>query len=64
MGGHPCLVPLCRVKRCDVVPLVVTVAVGVEYKIMIQLIKDSPKPNFLKRNFQFTLSKAFPACKP
>ena len=27
-SGHPCLVPLCNVKFCDVCPLVMTVAEG------------------------------------
>ena len=28
-SGHLCLVPLCKVKRCDISPLVVIVAIGV-----------------------------------
>ena len=65
-SGHPCLVPLCSVKLCDIRPLVMTVAEGEVYKILIQLINDSPKPNrcsVLNRNVQFTLSKAFSASK-
>ncbi len=65
-SGHPCLVPLCSVKLCDVSPLVVTVAEGIVYKILIQLINDSPKPNFcnvVNKKFQLTLSKAFSASK-
>lgn len=27
-SGHPCLAPLCRVKFCDISPLVLTVALG------------------------------------
>lgn len=63
-SGHPCLVPLCSAKLCDVSPFVVTVADGDVYKILIQLINDSPKPNFcnvVNKNFQLTLSKAFSA---
>ena len=65
-SGHPCLVPRCNVMLCDVIPLVVTVAVGELYMILIQLMNDSPKPNFctvVKRNFQLTRSKAFSASK-
>ena len=65
-SGHPCLVPLCSVNLCDVRPLVVTVAEGEVYRILIQLINYSPKPNFcnvVKRIVQFTLSKAFSASK-
>lgn len=65
-SGHPCLVPRCSVKLRDVSPLVITVAEGEVYKILIQLINDSPKPNLSNvenKNFQFTLSKAFSASK-
>jgi len=37
-SGHPCLVPLNSVKLCDVSPLVVTVADGDVYTILIQLL--------------------------
>ncbi len=63
-SGHPCLVPLCSEKGGDVSPLVITVAEGAVYKILTQLINDSPKPNFCiveTRNDQLTLSKAFSA---
>ena len=64
-SGHPFRVPLCKVKLSNVIPLVVTLAEGALYRIFIQLINDSPKPNFcnvLKRNFQFTRSNALSAC--
>lgn len=63
-SGHPCLVPLCSVNLCDVIPLVVTVAESEVYKVLILLINDSAKPNFfnvVKRNVQFTLSWYLPA---
>ncbi len=65
-SGHPCLVPRCSVKLLDVSPLVMTVAKGDVYRILIQLMNDSPKPNLSNvenRNFQFTLSKAFSASR-
>lgn len=40
-SGHPCLVPQFNVKRCEVIPLVITDAVGELYKILIHLINDS-----------------------
>ena len=43
-SGHPCLVPLCSVNGCEVSPLVITVAEGAVYRILTQLINDSPKP--------------------
>jgi len=43
---RPCLVPLCKVKLSDVISLVVTMAEGALYRILIQLIKNSLKPNF------------------
>lgn len=59
-SGHPCLVPLCSVNLCDVRPLVVIVAEGEVYRILIQLINDSPNfCNVVNRKVQFTLSKAF-----
>ncbi len=39
------LVPRCSVKLRDVRPLVMTVAEGGLYRILIQLMNDSPKPN-------------------
>lgn len=52
-SGHPCLVPLCSVKLCDASPLLVAVAEGAVYRILIQLINDSSKTkcNVVKRNF-------------
>ncbi len=44
-SGHPCLVPLYRVKLCEVNPLVVTVTLGELYRAAIHWINDSPKPN-------------------
>lgn len=49
---------------CDVIPLVVTVAIGVLCSVFIQLMNDSPKPSFcrtVKRKIQLTLSNAFSA---
>lgn len=61
-SGHPCLVPLCSVRLCDVSPLVVTVAEGAMYKILIQLINDSPKPIFCNvMNKKSQLTKVFSA---
>ena len=63
-NGQPCQVSLCRVKRCDISPLVVIVAIGDVYKILTQWINDSPKPIFFSvenRKTQFTLSNAFSA---
>ncbi len=34
-SGHPCLVPRCSVKLRDVSPLVMTVAEGDVYRILI-----------------------------
>lgn len=45
-SGQPCLVPLSSVKGGDVSLLVITVAEGAVYNILIQLKNDSPKPNF------------------
>ena len=61
--GQPCLCPW-AVKRCDISPLVVIVAIGDVYKILTQWINDSPKLNFFSvenRKTQFTLSNAFSA---
>ena len=44
-SGHPCLVPLCSVNVGEVIPLVVTVALGEVYSMLIQWMNDSPKPN-------------------
>ena len=63
-SGQPCLVPLCRVKRSDISPLVVILAIGDVYKILSQWINDSPKPIFFSeenKKTQFTLSNAFSA---
>ena len=63
-SGHPCLVPLCNSKLGDVSPLVMTVAIGELYSVLIQLINVSPNPNIsnvANRNVQFTLSNAFSA---
>lgn len=52
-SGHPCLVPLCRANGFDIIPMVMTVAMGEEYSVLIQCTNDSPKPNFCsveKRN--------------
>ena len=65
-SGHPCLVPLCRGNGLDMVPFVITVAMGEEYRVLIQSMNDSPKPNFCnveKRNLWLTLSKAFSASR-
>lgn len=59
---HPCLVPLYKVKLCEVSPLVVIVADGEVYDSLAQLMNESPKPNrsnVENRNFQLTLSNAF-----
>lgn len=61
-SGHPCLVPLCRVKGCEISSLLTTVADGVMYSIWNQLINNSPRPNLHivdMRNIHLTLSKAF-----
>lgn len=61
-SGHPCLVPLCSVKLCYVIPLVGTVADRAVYKIWIWSLNAFLKPNFgnvENRKDQFTLSKAF-----
>ena len=34
-SGHPCLVPLSRMKLCDLIPFVVTVALGELYRAEI-----------------------------
>lgn len=60
--GHPCLVSLCKMKFCEINPLVVTVAIGDVYSALTQLINDSLNPNFCNvanKNFQLTLSNAF-----
>lgn len=46
-SGHPCLVPWCNVKLDDVIPFVVIVALGEVYRVCIQWVNPSPKPNFL-----------------
>ena len=38
---HPCLVPLCKVNGFDIIPLVMTVAMGEEYSVLIQCKNDS-----------------------
>ena len=43
-SGHPCLVPRWSVKLCDVIPFVVTVALGEVYSVLIQWTNYSPKP--------------------
>ena len=56
--------PWCSVKLCEVIPLVVIVALGDVYSVLIQWMNDSTKPNVwrvLNKNDQFTLSKAFSA---
>lgn len=56
--GHPCLVPLCKVKLCEVSPLVVIVADVEVYNSFTHLMNESPKPyhsNVENRNFQLTL---------
>lgn len=54
--GHPCLVPWCSVKLCEVIPLVVIVALGDVYSVLIQWMNDSSKPNLwrVNKNAQFT----------
>ncbi len=57
-----CLETVLSVKLRDVSPLVMTVAEGDVYRILIQLMNDSPKPNLSNvenRNFQLTMSKVF-----
>lgn len=61
-NGHPCLVPLLRVKDLDIRPLVITDAKGELYRILIQLVKLGPKPKWLrevKRKGHPTLSRLF-----
>ena len=63
-SGHPCLVPRCNVKRCELCPLVTTVVDGEVYSAFIQLMNGSPKPNLPSvenKKVQLTLSKAFSA---
>lgn len=64
-SGHPSsLVPLSKVKLCEVSSLVVIVAVRVMYNNLIQLMNETPKPNrsnMEHRKFQLTLLNAFSA---
>uniref|UniRef100_A0AAR2KG78 Uncharacterized protein n=1 Tax=Pygocentrus nattereri TaxID=42514 RepID=A0AAR2KG78_PYGNA len=65
-SGQPCLVPLCRLKLCEIRSFVLTRAFGELYNVSIQFIKDGPNPNLCRtanRNVQFTLSNAFSASK-
>ncbi len=45
--GHPCLVPRDNANSGDFRPLVITLAVGEEYKILTHLINTSPKLNLV-----------------
>ena len=38
-SGHPCLVPLFKANGFDIIPLVMTVAMGEDYSVLIQCIK-------------------------
>ena len=40
-SGHPCLVPWWSVKLGEVIPFVVTVALGEVYSVLIQWMNDS-----------------------
>lgn len=59
---HPYLVDLVILKNWDIIPLVKTAALGLEYKTFIHLQKPSPNPNFERvanKKAQSTLSNAF-----
>lgn len=59
-SGHPCLVPLCKVKFCEVSPLMVIVADGEVYSNFTHLMNESPKPYCSKvenRNFQLNVKR-------
>ena len=63
-SGHPCLVPWCKVKLGEVIPLVVIVALGEVYSVVIHWMNDSPNSNLrrmVNTNVQLTLSNAFSA---
>ncbi len=62
--GQPCLVPRANANSGDFRPLVITLAVGEEYKILTHLINTSPKLNLESTEYKYghsTLSNAFSA---